>query len=109
MGVEKDLRAIALFDGLDDAQLGELVAAGAEVAFGAGDELFVEGRPAEAWWVLLEGRVSLVRRVGHSETELAVMETPGQWAAGTRSIRPAPAPRPRCGSGRMPGSRSACT
>jgi signal transduction histidine kinase len=85
MGVETDLRAIALFDGLDDAQLGELAAAGAEVAFGAGDELFVEGRPAEAWWVLLEGRVSLVRRVGHDETELAVMGVPGQWAGGFRA------------------------
>jgi signal transduction histidine kinase len=85
MGVGKDLRAIALFDGLDDAQLAELAAAGTEVAFGAGDELFVEGRPAEAWWVLLEGRVSLVRRVGHDETELAVMAVPGQWAGGFRA------------------------
>ena len=87
MGVE-DLRAIALFDGLTDGQLRELVAAGDEVFFGAGDELFVEGRPAEAWWVLIEGAVSLVRRVGHDETVLAVMESPGQWAGGFRAWDP---------------------
>ena len=84
MGVQ-DLRGVAIFDGLTDDQLGELVAAGEEVRFGAGDELFVEGRPAESWWVLLEGSVSLVRRAGHDETVLAVMGAPGQWAGGFRA------------------------
>jgi len=84
MGVQ-DLRAVALFDGLSDGQLAELAAAGEEIGFGAGDELFVEARPADFWWVLLSGTVSLVRRVGHGETELAVMESPGQWAGGFRA------------------------
>jgi signal transduction histidine kinase len=82
------LRAVGLFDGLSDGQLGELAAAGDEVAFGPGDELFVEARPAEHWWVLLAGTVSLVRRVGTEETMLARMESPGQWAGGFRAWDP---------------------
>jgi signal transduction histidine kinase len=84
MGVE-ELRGIALFDGLDDDRLAELAAAGREVTFAAGTELFVEGRPAESWWVLLAGTVELVRRVGHEETAMAVMAVPGQWAGGFRA------------------------
>jgi signal transduction histidine kinase len=80
-----DLRSVALFDGLSDSQLEDLAAAGEEVRFGAGDELFVESRPADFWWVLLWGTVSLVRRVGHEETVLARMESPGQWAGGFRA------------------------
>ena len=53
--------------------------------FSAGDELFIESRPADHWWVLLAGTVSLVRRVGHEETVLARMDSPGQWAGGFRA------------------------
>jgi signal transduction histidine kinase len=80
-----DLRAIALFDGLSDGQLHELLAAGDELRFEAGDELFGEARPADHWWVLLEGAISLVRRVGREETVLAAMDAPGQWAGGFRA------------------------
>lgn len=81
MGFE-DLRAIALFDGLTDEQVRELHAAGEERRYAAGDELFREARPADRWWVLLEGSISLLRHVGHEETLLGVMQTPGQWAGG---------------------------
>lgn len=78
----QDLRAIALFDGLSDAQLRELSAVGEEVHFTPGEQLFLEARPADDWWVLLEGTISLVRHIGHEETVLGLMETPGQWAGG---------------------------
>jgi len=81
----EDLRAIALFDGLSDGQLLELVAVGEELRFNPGEELFREAQPAEYWWVLLEGTISLVRRVGHEETLLSLMESPGQWAGGFRA------------------------
>ena len=77
-----DLRAVALFDGLDDEQLQDLLAAGEEVHFAVGDELFREARPADDWWVLLDGSVSLLRHVGHEETVLGLMQRPGQWAGG---------------------------
>ena len=34
------------------------------------------------WWVLLDGTISLVRRVGSEETVLGAMANPGQWAGG---------------------------
>src|SRR5687767_9073532 len=77
-----DLRAVALFDGLHDEQLRELLAAGAEVRFDNGDELFREAQPAHDWWVLLDGAIVLLRHVGHDETVLGTMESPGQWAGG---------------------------
>ncbi len=81
MGFE-DLRAIALFDGLTDEQVRELHAAGEERRYAVGEELFREARPADRWWVLLDGSISLLRHVGHEETLLGVMQTPGQWAGG---------------------------
>ena len=83
-----DLRAIPLLDGLSDGQLAQLLVAGEEVRFGAGEELFVEARPAASWWMLVEGRISLARRLGHEEMVLAIMEFPGQWAGGFRAWDP---------------------
>ena len=57
-----DLRGVFLFEGLSDEQLGELIAAGDEVRFEPGDVLFREGEAADFWWVLLAGRVELLRR-----------------------------------------------
>jgi signal transduction histidine kinase len=84
----EELRALPLFDGLDDEQLGALVAAGAEHPFGAGEELFGEGQPADAWWVLLEGTITLLRRVGTEESALGLMSSPGQWAGGFQAWDP---------------------
>ncbi|TPG17236.1 ATP-binding protein [Pedococcus bigeumensis] len=76
------LRGLALFDGLSNDQLDRLWSAGSEWPFESGDVPFSEGKPADFWWVLLDGSLSLVRRVGHQETELGVMSNPGQWAGG---------------------------
>jgi signal transduction histidine kinase len=81
MSIE-DLRAIALFDGLSDHQLVELDAIGEELRFSPGEELFREAQPADHWWVLLEGAITLVRHVGNEETVLGMMNQPGQWAGG---------------------------
>jgi signal transduction histidine kinase len=80
-----ELRGLGLFAGTHDALLRDLSAPGTEVRFVPGQEVFVEGRPADFWWVLLEGRVDLVRHVGREERHLAVMEVPGQWAGGFRA------------------------
>ena len=48
--------------GSTDEQLAELIDAGQEVAFAAGDELFREGEPADYLWILLEGSIELYRR-----------------------------------------------
>ena len=80
-----DLRALPLLDGFTDAQVAELAASGVELTFAAGEHLFDEGRPADDWWVLLEGRIDLVRRIGHEEAVMASMTVPGQWAGGFRA------------------------
>ncbi len=78
----EELRGITLFDGLSDRQLDELLIAGEEITFLAGDELFHEAKPADTWWVLLDGSIELLRRVGKEEAVLGVMDTPGRWAGG---------------------------
>ena len=80
-----DLRRIGLFATTDDDQLRALRAAGTDVPFACGDVLFQENRPAESWWVLLDGSIDLVRHVGHDETRLGAMDVPGQWAGGVRA------------------------
>jgi signal transduction histidine kinase len=79
------LRAIGLFDGLTDAQLAELAAAGAEVRITPGVELFREGEHADFWWVLVEGAVDLLRRVGREDAVVGRMDVPGRWAGGFRA------------------------
>ncbi len=80
-----ELRAIAILDGFTDDQIAELAAAGEEVAYEPGDRVFDEGRPAEHWWVMLEGRIDVVRRVGHEEAVMVTIANPGQWAGGFRA------------------------
>jgi signal transduction histidine kinase len=83
-----DLRHIFLFHGFSDEQLRVLIDLGDEVRFAEGDVLFREGEPAEYWWVLLDGRVELGRRLGREETIVNVMDTPGVWAGGFRAWDP---------------------
>lgn len=80
-----DLRPIALFDGLADEQLDELVSAGVEVGFGPGEELFREGEHADHWWVLVDGALELVRHVGREDVVVGRMAVPGVWAGGFRA------------------------
>jgi signal transduction histidine kinase len=84
MGVA-ELRTIGLLDGLDDAQLADLLAAGETVSFEPGERLFEESRPADHWWLLLEGSIALMRRAGNEESVIGSMTSPGQWAGGFRA------------------------
>jgi signal transduction histidine kinase len=78
-----DLRPLFLFDVLTDDQLYELLMAGHEFRFDDGQELFHEGDPASFWWVLIEGKVDLVRQAGREEpVVMMTMERPGVWAGG---------------------------
>lgn len=80
-----DLRAIPLFEGLSDDQLTDLASGSDEVPVVPGSELFREGELADAWWVLVEGAVELVRRSGREDTVVGVMDVPGRWAGGFRA------------------------
>jgi signal transduction histidine kinase len=80
--VDDALRALDIFDGLTDGQLAELVDGGELVPIRPDEELFVEGHPADAWWVLIEGSIDLVRRIGRESVVVAHMDVPGRWAGG---------------------------
>jgi signal transduction histidine kinase len=80
-----DLGALPIFQGLTDAQLSELVASGEEVPVVPGAEVFREGEPADSWWLLLDGAIELVRRIGREDAVVARMDQPGRWAGGFRA------------------------
>jgi signal transduction histidine kinase len=80
-----ELRSLPLLAGLDDVQLGELVDASTVVPMTAGEVLWTAGDPADAWWVLLDGAVELVRLTGRDEIVMGAMQAPGTWAGGLRA------------------------
>jgi signal transduction histidine kinase len=81
----EELGALPLFSGVAEEKLRDLIGLAGEVAFAPGDVLWTQDRPAEAWWLLLEGRVDLMRFSGHEETLLGAMDAPGRWAGGFRA------------------------
>jgi signal transduction histidine kinase len=81
-----DLRSLGLFDGLTDDQLAELADGGTEIRIEPGVVLFREGEQADYWWVLIEGTIDLLRRVGAEETVIRAMNMPGWWAGGFRAF-----------------------
>jgi signal transduction histidine kinase len=81
-----DLRSLSLFDGLTDVQLAQLAEGGTEVRFEPGLVLFRQGEQADYWWVLVEGTIDLLRRVGTEETVVRTMDVPGWWAGGFRAF-----------------------
>jgi signal transduction histidine kinase len=80
-----DLRSLRLFDGLTDDQLTELAEAGTEVRVEPGVDLFREGQPADYWWLLVDGAIDLVRRIGREDVVVGRMDVPGRWAGGFRA------------------------
>jgi signal transduction histidine kinase len=84
MDVE-ELRGIELFTGLTDDQFEDLATRADEVSFEPGDVVFTEGEHADQWWVLLEGSLDLVRKVGREDVVVARMDVPGRWAGGFRA------------------------
>jgi signal transduction histidine kinase len=65
----EELRGLFLFEDLTDDQLAWVAHNGDVVDCPAGAEVSVEGEPAECFFVLLEGTLSMVRLVGGSEVE----------------------------------------
>ncbi|TFV90924.1 cyclic nucleotide-binding domain-containing protein [Blastococcus sp. CT_GayMR20] len=65
----EELRGLFLFEDLTEDQLAWVADNGDVVECPAGAEVSVEGEPAECFFVLLEGSLSMVRLVGGSEVE----------------------------------------
>jgi signal transduction histidine kinase len=75
-----ELRELFLFEDLDDDQLDWVAAHGDVVAHAAGTEVSVEGEPAECFWVLLSGTMTMVRRVGADEVETVRTSSRGVYS-----------------------------
>ncbi|RBY87830.1 ATP-binding protein [Blastococcus sp. TF02A-30] len=64
-----ELRELFLFEDLDDEQLAWVAENGDVVECPAGSDVSVEGEPAECFFVLLSGTMTMSRRVGGSDVE----------------------------------------
>ena len=82
MATFDEVRALPIFDGLTDDVLHELLAAADDVSFEPDDVLWIEGQPANFWWVLIDGRIDLLRHVGAEKVVLGALDVPGRWAGG---------------------------
>jgi CRP/FNR family cyclic AMP-dependent transcriptional regulator len=58
-GIDELLAEHEIFAGMDKATLGLLAGCAANVVFGAGEGLFVEGDEADRFWIVRYGRVAL--------------------------------------------------
>ena len=65
-----ELRGLFLFEHLDDDQLGWMCEHSDVVDVPAGHELVVEGDPAECFYVLLRGALTMSRQVGAEQVEI---------------------------------------
>ena len=58
-GIDELLAGHDLFVGMDSATLALLAGCASNVVFDTGEQLFVEGDPADRFWILRHGQVSL--------------------------------------------------
>jgi signal transduction histidine kinase len=78
------LRTLFLFADLDDDQLGWVAAHGDVVSYPAGADVSVEGEPADCFWVLLSGTMSMTRRVGGDDVETVRTDYRGAYSGATQ-------------------------
>lgn len=63
-----------LYPILTTSQIGYLLQKGQEIAFKSGEIIFAEGSPADAVYIILEGRIRVTRKVGADETLVVIHE-----------------------------------
>ncbi len=83
-----EISRLPIFQGMPADLVVGLVDAADEVAFEVGDELWLERQPAIFWWVLLEGRLEMIRHVGRERAVMGAFTTPGQWGEGWGAFDP---------------------
>jgi signal transduction histidine kinase len=76
----EELRGLFLFEDLDAEQLAWVSANGDVVDCAAGADVSVEGEPAECFFMLLEGTMTMLRRVGGSEVEIVRTDSRGVYS-----------------------------
>ena len=78
------LRTLFLFEDLQDDQLGWVAEHGHVERYGAGTEIATEGEPAEWFYILLSGGVTLSRLVRGDDVEITRSDQPGVYAGATQ-------------------------
>jgi signal transduction histidine kinase len=78
------LRELFLFEDLTDAQLEWVVTNGDVVSYRAGEMVSVEGEPAECFYVLLSGTLTMGRKVRGDEVEVTRTDQPGAYSGATQ-------------------------
>jgi CRP-like cAMP-binding protein len=81
----EQLRGLFLFEALTDDRLDALAQMGDIVEVAAGTAVFREGEPAECFYVLLSGTVSMTRLVRGDEVEITRTEHVGAYAGATQA------------------------
>ncbi len=74
-----ELRELFLFEQLDDEQLAWICEHGDVVDVPAGEELTVEGTPAECFFVLLSGGLVMTRLIGAEQVEIVRSDYRGSY------------------------------
>jgi signal transduction histidine kinase len=96
-----ELKTLFLFEALSDDQLAWLCRQGSVQEYAAGTTVLVEGDPAEAFFVLLSGTMTLSRRVQQDDVELVRTDQRGVYMGATQAyLRDADVPRTYTATGR---------
>jgi len=80
----KELRTLFLFERLTDDQL-QWLSDNSRIEHIDAGRVYVEGEPAECFYVLLEGEVALLRRVGPDDVETTRTTQRGVYAGATQA------------------------
>jgi signal transduction histidine kinase len=84
----EELRTLFLFEALDDAQLRWLHEHGRIERFAAGSMVSTEGEPATCFYVLLDGTLSLSRRVRDNDVEVSRTSQRGVYSGAVMAWLP---------------------
>lgn len=84
MTTPAQLRELFLFEDLTDAQLAWIAENGDVVDYKAGESVSVEGEPAECFYVLLSGTLTMVRMIRGDEVEMTRTDQPGVYSGATQ-------------------------
>src|SRR5689334_20666902 len=80
-----DLRTLFLFEKLSDDQLAWIAEHGCTMRVPAGGLVVREGDPAEQFFMLLSGTISLTRRVGDDDVQTVRTEQRGVYMGATQA------------------------
>ena len=81
----EELKTLFLFEALNDEQLAWLARQGTVREYPAGSSVFAEGDPAEYFYVLLSGTLSLLRRVEQDDVETVRTDQRGVYMGATQA------------------------